>query len=67
MGRFCDQTIGWNRIGFLLSVAIIAIAAVALYHILRDIEVGEVIAALRIPIRTTSRSRPCAWPAAISR
>jgi glycosyltransferase 2 family protein len=45
--RFCDQAIGWNRIGFLLSIAILAIAAVALYRHLRDIEISEVIAALR--------------------
>src|SRR5262249_1447743 len=43
--RFCDQTIGWNRIGFVLSVTIIAIAAVALYRILHDIEIDEVIQA----------------------
>lgn len=43
--RFSDETIGWNRIGLLLSVAIIAIAAVALYHILHDINVEEVIQA----------------------
>jgi uncharacterized membrane protein YbhN (UPF0104 family) len=47
IARFCDQTIGWNRIGFLISIAIIAIAAVALYRHLRDIEISEVIAALR--------------------
>jgi len=44
--RFCDRRIGWNRIGFLLSVTIIAIAAVALYRILRNIEVSEVVEAL---------------------
>jgi glycosyltransferase 2 family protein len=45
--RFCDQKIGWNRIGFLLSVAIIAIAAVVLYRILRHIDVQEVIDTLK--------------------
>jgi hypothetical protein len=45
--RFCDQRIGWNRIGFLLSVAIIAIAAVVLYRILRNIDVQEVIDSLK--------------------
>jgi uncharacterized membrane protein YbhN (UPF0104 family) len=45
VGRFCDETLGWNRIGFLLSLTIIAIAAYALYHILRDIEVREVVTA----------------------
>jgi hypothetical protein len=44
--RFCDETLGWNRIGFLLSLAIIAIAAVALVHILRGIKVAEVIEAM---------------------
>jgi len=44
--RFCDEKIGWNRIGVVLSVAIIAIAAVALYRILRTIDVDEVIDAL---------------------
>ena len=33
--RFCDEKLGWNRIGFLLSLTIIAIAAMALFHILR--------------------------------
>ncbi len=46
MGRVCDQRIGWSRIGFFVSVAIIAVAAVVLYRILRDIEVHEVIEAL---------------------
>ena len=46
MARVCDRRIGWNRIGFLVSVAIIAIAAIVLYRILRDIQVHEVIEAL---------------------
>ncbi len=37
--RFCDRRIGWNRIGFVLSVTIIAIAVVVLYRILRNIDV----------------------------
>jgi uncharacterized membrane protein YbhN (UPF0104 family) len=44
--RFCDQKIGWSRIGFVLSIAIIAIAAYVLFNILRDIEVREVLHAL---------------------
>ncbi len=44
--RFCDQKLGWNRIGFLLSLTIIAVASAALYHTLRGIKVGKVIAAL---------------------
>jgi glycosyltransferase 2 family protein len=45
LGRFCNQVLGWNRIGFFLSVVIIAVAAVALYHNLRDIDVDEVVQA----------------------
>lgn len=47
IGRFCDQKIGLNRIGALLSIVIIAIAAVVLYRNLRDIDVREVLQALR--------------------
>jgi len=44
--RFCEQKIGWSRIGVALSVAIIAIAIYALVNILRDIDTREVIHAL---------------------
>src|SRR5512137_953569 len=47
LARFFHKTIGWHRIGLLLSVAIIAVAAVVLFHMLRDINVDEVIAALK--------------------
>jgi glycosyltransferase 2 family protein len=43
---FCDRRIGWNRIGVVFSVAIIAIAAVVLYRTLRTINPGEVVEAL---------------------
>jgi glycosyltransferase 2 family protein len=43
---FCDQKIGWNRIGVVLSLTIIAIALVALYRILRTINGNEVVEAL---------------------
>jgi glycosyltransferase 2 family protein len=43
---FCDQRIGWNRIGVALSLTIIAIAAVALFRILRTINGHEVVEAL---------------------
>jgi glycosyltransferase 2 family protein len=43
---FCDEKIGWNRIGVALSVAIIVIAAVVLYRILRTINGAEVVEAL---------------------
>ncbi len=44
--RFGGETIGWNRIGFLLSLAIILIALVVLYEILRGIDLREVLDAL---------------------
>ena len=44
--RFCDERLGWNRIGFLLSISIIAIAGVALVRILRHIRAAEVLQAL---------------------
>jgi uncharacterized membrane protein YbhN (UPF0104 family) len=47
VARFFQTTIGWNRIGVLLSVAIISVAAVVLYNMLHDIDVDEVIAALK--------------------
>src|SRR6266508_3081166 len=43
---FCDQRIGWNRIGVTLSLAIIMVAAVVLYRILRTIDASEVVQAL---------------------
>jgi glycosyltransferase 2 family protein len=46
VARFCQNKIGWNRIGFLISVAIIGIAAVVLYRTLHDINVDEVVQAL---------------------
>src|SRR5262245_46475440 len=46
VARFCDEKIGWNRVGFVLSIAIIAIAGVVLYRILRNIEFKEVVEAL---------------------
>jgi glycosyltransferase 2 family protein len=45
--RFFDEKIGWNRVGFALSITIIAIAAAVLYRTLRGIEVREVIDALK--------------------
>src|SRR5712692_4408244 len=41
-----DEKIGWGRVGVLLSVTIIAVAAVVLYHTLRDIDFDEVGAAI---------------------
>lgn len=42
-----DRRIGWHRFGFVLSIAVIAGAAVVLYRTLSDLDTGEVIAALR--------------------
>jgi uncharacterized membrane protein YbhN (UPF0104 family) len=44
--RFCDEKLGWNRIGFLMSLTIIAIAAVVLVRTLRHIKVAKVIDAM---------------------
>lgn len=46
VARFCQDTIGWNRLGFLLSVTIIAVAVTVLYRTLHNIEVHEVFDAL---------------------
>jgi uncharacterized membrane protein YbhN (UPF0104 family) len=43
---FCDRKIGWNRIGVVVSVTIIAIAVAVLYRILRKINGSEVLDAL---------------------
>jgi uncharacterized membrane protein YbhN (UPF0104 family) len=45
--RFVDEKIGWNRVGFVLSATIIVVAVTVLYHMLRDIDVDEVIAAIK--------------------
>ncbi len=45
--RFFQDKIGWNRLGFALSLSIIAIALVVLFRMLRGIEVDEVFEALR--------------------
>jgi uncharacterized membrane protein YbhN (UPF0104 family) len=41
-----DDKIGWGRVGVLLSITIIAVAVVVLYHMLRDINVDDVIDAV---------------------
>jgi uncharacterized membrane protein YbhN (UPF0104 family) len=45
--RTVGERIGWNRIGFAISLVILAVACAALFRLLRDIEVGKVVAALR--------------------
>jgi uncharacterized membrane protein YbhN (UPF0104 family) len=50
--RVIDNTIGWNRVGFVISVTIIGVALYVLYGALRGIDVDELIAAIRaIPSR----------------
>jgi uncharacterized membrane protein YbhN (UPF0104 family) len=47
MARFVSEKVGWHRIGFALSVIIIAVAAIVLYRMLRGIDIQEVYKALR--------------------
>ena len=47
VARFFQDKVGWNKVGVLLSLTIIAIAAVVLLHMLRDIDVPDVIAAMK--------------------
>jgi len=46
VARFLQDRIGWNRIGVALSLAIIGVAGIVLFHMLRDIKVDEVVRAL---------------------
>ena len=45
-GRFFEQKIGLHRLGIVLSIVIIAIAAVVLYRKLHNINVGKVLTAM---------------------
>jgi uncharacterized membrane protein YbhN (UPF0104 family) len=47
VGKILADVVTWNRVGLLLSLTIIVVAAVVLYHILHDIDVAEVIKALK--------------------
>ena len=47
IARYIARTIGWNWIGFVLSLAIITAAAIVLYRILRGIEINEVVEAIK--------------------
>lgn len=42
-----SETVGWHRLGIVLSIVIIAIAGIVLYRKLSGVDVGQVIAALR--------------------
>lgn len=44
--RFFEKSIGWHRVGFILSVIIIAAAAVVLYRKLHDINIAKVLTAM---------------------
>ena len=46
VARFFDRKVGWHRVGFVLSVTIIAIAAVVLYRKLHDINIAKVLTAM---------------------
>lgn len=45
--RFVDEKVGWNRVGFVVSATIIVVAISVLYHMLRGIDVDEVVAAMK--------------------
>ena len=47
VARFLQHTIGWRRIGVVLSLGIIVVAAVVLFHMLRHLDVDGVVAALK--------------------
>src|SRR5215210_1042407 len=44
--RFFGRTIGWNRVGLFLSIAIIVIAGIVLYRMLHGLDFNEVMLAL---------------------
>src|SRR5258708_2274933 len=46
LARTVDLKIGWNRIGIVISLLIVAIAAVTLYNLLHDIKIEKVVSAL---------------------
>jgi glycosyltransferase 2 family protein len=47
IARFLDETVGWNRVGLVISLGIIAIAVTVLYRMLGDLDYAEVMDALR--------------------
>jgi hypothetical protein len=47
LARFFQNYVGWHRVGVVVSLAIIAVAAVVLYHSLHNIDVDQVIAAVK--------------------
>jgi uncharacterized membrane protein YbhN (UPF0104 family) len=47
VARQFEKWIGWNRVGIALSITIITVAAFVLYRMLHDIDVKEVVRAVR--------------------
>ena len=47
VARFFQEKIGWNRVGFVLSLAIITVALIVLVRILRGIDIDQVIKAVQ--------------------
>ncbi len=47
VARLFHKHIGWNRLGVVISLAIIGVALYVLTHMLRDIDVNEVIRAVK--------------------
>jgi uncharacterized membrane protein YbhN (UPF0104 family) len=45
--RFVSEKIGWHRVGFALSLVIITVAAVVLYRTLHDLNVDDLVKALK--------------------
>jgi glycosyltransferase 2 family protein len=46
LAKTFDEKIGWGRVGIALSIAIIAVAALVLYHTLHGINFGKVVDAI---------------------
>src|SRR3954467_10869281 len=44
--RTVDERVGWNRIGAVISVVVIAASLVVLYRLLHDIELAKITVAL---------------------
>jgi uncharacterized membrane protein YbhN (UPF0104 family) len=45
--RFLQEKIGWNKVGILVSLTIIAVAAVVLFRILHGLKIADVATAMR--------------------
>ena len=56
-----------HKLGVAISITVIAIACYVLYHMLRGIDVDEVVEAIKRPSRARSRWPACSSRRAISR